>query len=99
MLVRCSLLCQAVCTPLVAEPSCDGLSLPPPQKSSLPMPPVIPSIRGGEQGKRNGRSDKIILSLLQHRIKAKQALFREMGSGAYFVRQQHLEFELNGAEF
>lgn len=41
-------------------------------KSSLPMPQVILSIRGGEQGRGHKGSDKIILSLLQHSIKAEQ---------------------------
>lgn len=41
-------------------------------KSSLPMPQVILSIRGGEQGRGNKGSGKIILSLLQHSIKAEQ---------------------------
>lgn len=67
-------------------------------KSSFPESLVIPSVRGGERGKRNRGTDKIILSLLQHCIKAKQALFREMSSGAYFVRRQHLEFKPKGAE-
>lgn len=47
---------------------------------------MIAPVREGERDKRNRGSDKIILSLLQHRIEAKQALFREMSSGAYFVR-------------
>jgi len=50
------------------------------------MPLAIPSVRGGQQGRRNRESDRVILSLLQHRIKAKQALFREMSSGQDFVK-------------